>query len=198
MSEGPEPQELFEHVERRHQDIEAAEEEKVKHTDRFTMKAALIASVLAVAAALTSILAGHTINGAILKQIDATDAWATYQSDTTKANIYEASKFIVESITSADQKANDEKSQNIISELARKADKYAKIKIERGHEAREMSLESHKELKKHQQFSLAMACFQIGIVITSVSIIVRRRFLYHIGIAAGLIGSALTVYGLKM
>ena len=194
MSEGPEPQEFFEHVERRHHDIE----EEPKHTDKFTMKAALIASILAVLAALTSILAGHTINGAILKQIDATDAWATYQSDTTKANIYEASKFIVESITSADQKANDTKSQSIISELAKKADLYAKIKIEKGHEAKEMSLDSHKELKKHQQFSLAMACFQIGIVIASVAIIVRKEFLYHIGILAGIIGTTVTIFGLRM
>src|ERR1700734_2885304 len=104
MEEGPEPQELFENVEKSNELLEEREQESKK----FTTRSAVTASILAVLAALGSLLAGHTANDAILKQTQATDQWALFQAKGTKAHIFEGDREVISAIASMEGKESSD------------------------------------------------------------------------------------------
>jgi hypothetical protein len=86
MEEGPEPHEWVERsVEHHHQEHEHPAEDGSR---REIIVSAITAAVLAVFAALGSLLSGHEANQAILNQTRASDQWAYFQSKSTKGHIY--------------------------------------------------------------------------------------------------------------
>src|SRR5437868_1799952 len=97
METGPEPQELLENVEHNRHRLEHDE-----HVDRhFVNKCAITASIMAVLAACGSLLSGHAVNEAIIKQSQATDQWAFYQAKSTKEHLFEGDGFVVASLLRA-------------------------------------------------------------------------------------------------
>lgn len=194
MEEGPEPQELFEQVEHHHHDAEHAEHDASKKS--FIMRSAITASMLAVLAALGSLLSGHAANEAILKQAEASDRWAYYQAKSTKSHIFEGNKLVVQAL--AEQEANKAALPLVTKALKgfdEKIEKYNKEKDEIQKEAQSTQNLSAHEFTKHQQYSLAVACFQIGIVLASVAILVTSTPLYCGSIVAGVIGVGFLFYG---
>jgi hypothetical protein len=192
MEEGPEPQELFEQVEHRHEESEEHEENAKKKA--FTMRSAITASTLAVLAALGSLLSGHAANEAILKQAEASDQWAYYQAKSTKSHIYEGDKYVVQAFAKAN-KISDAEIADSLKDFDKKIAKYESEKNEVQKEAQSIQRFSAEEFNKHQQYSLGVACFQIGIVLASVAILVSSSVLYFGSLGAGAIGVAFLVYG---
>ena len=52
-------------------------------------------------------------------------------------------------------------------------------------EAEQLEAESRHQFHKHHQFAWGIACFQVGIVLASVSILVRIRAIYYLSLLAG-------------
>lgn len=195
--EGPEPQELLEQSEQHQHALEheehSGQEEAGKK--RFIMTSAITASVLAVLAALGSLLSGHAANDAILKQTQASDKWAYYQAKSTKSHIFEGSKSVVEALSSAEGKGKLPEIIDSLSSFDKKIKKYEGEKEEIKKEALAVQGESGALFNKHHHYSLGVACFQIGIVLASVGILVSNRWLLAGSIFTGILGVALLVYG---
>ena len=96
MEEGLEPHEVIERTVEHHHHEEGHRHESAEK--RFLMLAAVAAAVLAVLAALGSLLSGHAANQAILSQTQAADKWAYFQAKSTKGHLYEVSKEVVASL----------------------------------------------------------------------------------------------------
>ena len=62
---------------------------------------AITAAVLAVMAAMASLLSGHAVNQAILAQTRATDQWSYYQAKSTKQQLYEVGGKLIEALAPA-------------------------------------------------------------------------------------------------
>src|ERR1700733_4717209 len=187
MEEGPEPQELFEQVEKSHEASEEASAEHKKQT-AFTSRCAIVASSLAVLAAIGSLLSGHAANEAILKQSEATDQWSYFQAKSTKAHIFEGNKLILEALAKADKAIVSESINSTLSKFDEQSKKESGEKEKIKEEAEALGHESTLCFEKHQNFSYGVACLQIGIVLASVSIMVRNRNLYWGSIGCGVIG----------
>ena len=56
--------------------------------------------------------------------------------------------------------------------------------------------ESRHELHKHHRFALAVAAFQVGIVLASVSLLVRLKAIYALSLVAGAAGVVCLFLGL--
>jgi hypothetical protein len=196
LEEGPEPQELFEQTEHDH---EKSEHEGVPQKTH--MRAAITAANLAVLAALGSLLSGHAANQAILLQSRASDQWAYYQAKSTKGHLYEVSKLLINSLVDVEGKRRPAEGkdsatlQEINSRFDTKAQGYDTDKKQIEEKARHLEEESAHEFLQHQFYSFAIACFQIGIVLASVSILVNNIFLYSGSIVSGAIGIILLVIG---
>jgi hypothetical protein len=191
--EGPEPQELLEDVEKRKEEAEeGGHGEGSPRLVAHRMRCAMAASVLAVAAAVGSLLSGHAANEAILKQSEATDQWAYYQSVSTKGHMYETGKTIVEALAPADG-PGAKRVEAAEKEMDKSMKKYEQKKDEIQKEAKGLGDESTAKFVEHQKFSYGVACFQIGIVLASVSILVAVEWLFHCSMAMGAIGVIFTI-----
>src|SRR5579863_1361367 len=62
-------------------------EEEAEHGGRWVARVAVSSALLAVAAAISALMAGHHANEAMLEQMQATDQWAFYQAKGIKASV---------------------------------------------------------------------------------------------------------------
>jgi hypothetical protein len=194
MEEGPEPQEWVERAAEEHHHAhghgQSGSEAASEH--RSTTLPAITAAVLAVLAALGSLLSGHAANQAILAMTRASDQWAYYQAKSTKGHLYEVGAEIV----SALGQGQNPNPNPALEHFRTEAKRYEREKAEVQHEAEALEHESGHELHKHHCFALSVAAFQVGIVLASVSLLVRLKALYAMSLVAGAAGVAGLVVGL--
>lgn len=186
MEEGPEPQEWIEKAADEHHEHGSSE----KRPEMMT--SAITAAILAVLAAIGSLLSGHSANDAILGQTKATDQWAYYQAVSTRGHLYEVNAELLESLTEAEKR---EAIRPKIDRMVEKSKEYEHKKEQIKKEAEQLVEESRIELRKHSRFSLGVAAFQVGIVLASVSILVQFRPLYYMSLVAGVVGILLLLFG---
>ena len=185
MEEGPEPQEFMEHVEH------SIEE---KHSSKH-MRSAITAAILAVLAALGSLLSGHAANEAILLRSKASDQWSYYQSKSTKAHLYEVNKSLVDTLMQGQTGARTTALADLTKSIEAKMQTYAKEQKDIEDKAIDLEKESEHEFAAHQMYSYAVAFFQICIVLASISILVDSTILFQGSVLGGIIGVVLMVIG---
>jgi hypothetical protein len=174
--------EAHEHTEHAHH---AAHE-----NDPFTSRVAITVAVLAVMAAAASSL--ETVEGglaitasseAVLHQDRATDAWNEYQADSLKKHLYgiaakqggeHADEFRKEA---ADQSAK----QGPIRERAEESEA----------ESKKLMAESAEHEKRHHWLTGAATMIEIGIALSTVAIITKRKPLWLGAVGLGLAGLVL-------
>ncbi len=195
MEEGPEPHEWVERAAEEHH--HGHEEGHEGSTGTMTVSA-VTAAILAVAAAIGSLLSGHAVNQAILEQTRATDQWAYYQAKSTKGHVYLVAGEIVKALTpgAGPGTAAIDSRGRAIELFQQEAERYDREKEEIRQEAEKLEADSRHEFHKHHQFALGIACFQVGIVLASVSILVRLRTIYYLSLLAGAVGVVWTAFGL--
>jgi hypothetical protein len=201
MEEGPEPQEWVERAaEEHHHGHEHAQgqghEPEAKAPDHTT--AAITAAVLAVLAAIGSLLSGHAANQAILGQTKATDQWSYYQSKSTKGHIYEVAGELAQVLATSPGAGGSpvDQTKPVQDRFRVEAKRYDKEKEEIQAEAKKLEEESQHEFHKHHRYALGVASFQVGIVLASVSILVRFKPLQVLSLLAGIAGLACLGLGL--
>ncbi len=148
-------------------------------------KVAVSSALLAVAAAISALLAGHHANEAILEQMKATDQWQYYQAKSIKLAVLQGANELL----AADGKV-------VAPERLAKADKYqAEMKAieEEGHEL-EHSSEAH--MAKHVWLARGVTGFQIAIAMAAIAVLARRPRLWLLSLALGGAGTVFLVLGL--
>jgi hypothetical protein len=74
--------------------------------------------------------------------------------------------------------------------------KYKEDKEDPQQEAQHLEQESARQFDKHHYYALGVAAFQVGIVMASISIMVRYRPVWYLSLAGGAAGAILLVAGL--
>ena len=152
--------------------------------------------MLAVLAAFGSLLSGHAVNQAILEQTKATDQWAFYQAKSTKSQVYQVGGELIKALSLTQSTNTSDSHGASLRHFQEQTERYDREKEEVKKEAEHLEAESQHEFHKHHQFALGIACFQVGIVLASVSILVRIRAIYYLSVVAGAAGMIWTVMGL--
>ena len=149
---------------------------------------ALTMTVLAVLVAVTTVLGHRTHTAAILNQDKATDTWNEYQAHKIRANDTRLTADLLSVVTVADKDA---------------AKKLAADKRDETKDDMAKALDYEKKVEeaeaKGDRFDLAEALLEIGLVITSVTLLTRKRAYWYFGIVSSLggIASAVSVLLLK-
>ena len=164
--------EAMEHVEKTHAMLEKSEHALLRHVP-------LVAAGLAVFAGLSSLMGARTGESmlvtrteAVLSQARATDQWNEYQADSLKAHLGEA--LAIEATAPKTRQT-----------LAASAKEYRA----RQHPLRKLALASEHERdddlarstafeERKQKFDLAVALFEVAIVLTSVAAMTRKPGLF--------------------
>ncbi len=189
MEEGPEPHEWVERTAEEHHHRSAGPgEESARKVPAIT------AAVLAVLAAIGSLMSGHAANEAILAQARATDQWAFYQAKGTKEHVVEVGAEVLEALTGGG--AGTDRAGKAAERLRSETARYAGEKEEIRREAERIEEESRHEYRKHIRFALGISIFQVGIVLASISLLVRYRWLFLASLVCGTAGVVSLVVGL--
>jgi hypothetical protein len=198
MEEGPEPQEWVERAaEEHHHDHSHAHSDGHAHEEAMAgpRASAVTAAVLAVLAAIGSLFSGHAANQAILAQTRATDQWAYFQAKGTKAHLYEIAGDLVKALSPPAVKSDDGPASAALKRFSADEARYTREKDEIRLAAEQLESESREELHKHHRFATGVAMLQVGIVLASVSILVRSRALYVLSLLAGAAGLGFFLLG---
>jgi hypothetical protein len=145
---------------------------------------------------------GHrTHTEAILNQDKATDTWGEYQAKNTRSYNTGLSLDLMKVLPVADKAAAEKIAEGYRDHQAKwngKGEKEGELQ-ELKKEAEGLQNEVKQAEAKAVRFDLAEALLEIGLVITSVTLLTRRRVYWYLGIvfSVGGIASALTVLLLK-
>jgi hypothetical protein len=151
----------------------------------WVMGVALTAAILAAFAAVTSLLAGHHANEAMVEQMESSDQWAYYQAKGIKANLL-ASK--IELLQALDKPVSH-KDEEKIKEYKEEQEKISEIAKEKKHES-----EGH--LHNHVIYARGVTLFQVAIAISAISVLTKKRLFWFVGMAFGAGGLLFFVQGL--
>lgn len=176
-------------MERAEVPLEQAQEE-IAHrahqtTEKWILGVALTAAFLAVLAAITSLLAEHHANEAMIDQIQSSDTWSLYQAESVKANLFSMKIELLEAM----EKTVDEKDRSKV-EGYRKDQKSVKEKAEE----KERASQSH--LRHHTILSASITLFQIGIAVGAISVLTKRKSFWLGSLGFGAAGVVLFVLGI--
>jgi hypothetical protein len=152
-------------------------------------------SVVAVLVAVMTVLGHRTHTEAVLDQNRATDQWNEYQAKKIRSEITKHADDILNVMPVADK-------DKTAKTLKDDADHQAKWKDELPEEqkkAEELQDEVKKAEARADRFDLSEALLEIGLVITSVTLLTRSRIYWYLGIVFSICGivSALSVLALK-
>lgn len=160
-------------------------EEEAEHKGGWIAKVAVSSALLAVAAAISALLAGHHANEAMLEQMKATDQWAYYQA-----------KGIKSALVGANDTQIAANGRPVPADDAQKIQRYdaeQKEIEEKGHELEESS-ELH--MAHHKSFAIAVTLFQIAIAMGAISVLAKKPPLWFVSLALGAGGLVFLVQGL--
>ena len=150
---------------------------------RWSMSVAISTAFMAAFAAVSSLMAGHASNEALINQLKASDQWSYYNAKGVKAEVADAVLQLKDTKKDTSQAATERKAK--LKEDQKEIQK----------KATEFEDESKKELQKDMLLARAVTFFQIAISISAVSLLAKKKplwyvslFLFALGILQFLIG----------
>jgi hypothetical protein len=153
--------------------------ETAKHSgEAWISGVALSTAILAVLAAIASLLSGEHANEAMLNQIEASSQWSYYQAKSIKAAVLDAKIAFTGTPNESDQ-----------SKRARYEKEQQEIKSEA--EAKQAAAKSY--FHKHEVFARAVTMFQIAIAIAAISALTKKRSFWLVSLVFGAFGCAFLV-----
>lgn len=170
--------------------------EHAEHGQESEMRpVAFTMSLLAVLVAVTTVLGHRTHTEAVLFQNKATDLWNEYQARHIRAHDTELAAGLLSTLTVGDKEAAAKQEQKWKDGLAKSTQdqKEAQEKAQAFEEQVELAE------RKADRFDLAEALLEIGLVITSVTLLTRSRIYWYLGMVFSVLGiaSAVSVLMLK-
>jgi len=151
----------------------------------------LTMAVFAVLVAVASLLGHRAHTEEVVLQALASDQWSYYQAKNIRG--HEDDLF---SELAAVMNSNDAAGISKFREkYAQEAERYKHDKDEIQHEARKLEGEVATETKRADRYDLAEVFLEIGLVITSITLLSGRRIFWHLGIVLSVVGVAAAVSG---
>jgi hypothetical protein len=154
-------------------------EEMHEHASRggWIMRVALTSALTAALAAVAALKAGHTANEAMLAQIESANQWNFFQAKSIKASVLRSKMDLLVEMG----KAASPKDEAKASDYEREQDEIKK-------HAEKLAVESHILLHQHQTLSHSVTLFQIGIAVSAMSVLARRRWLWGVSLIFSAVG----------
>jgi hypothetical protein len=141
-------------------------------------------SVLAVLVAVTTVLGHRTHTEAVLDQNKATDKWNEYQAHKIRSNDTLLTADLLSVVAISDKAAAAKIQKTYADHQAKWTEDLKKAKDE----ADALEKEVEKAEARANRFDLGEALLEIGLVITSVTLLTRSRIYWYFGIVFALGG----------
>lgn len=147
-------------------------------------------SVLAVLVAVVTLMGHRAHTEEVVTEIKAADTWAEYQAKNIRYQSYGAFADVVSILPGANEKAT-----KIQEHFRQESERYNHEKDELQTEARKLESEVVTERRKANRYDFGEAMLEMALVITSVTLLTRRRPFWYIGIVFGVAGLIVALSG---
>lgn len=145
---------------------------------------ALTAAFLAALAAVTGLKAGDHANEALFEQVQASDKWNEFQAQKSKTlatlNKNEILVAMGKTVSEADK-----------TKLEEREKKQEELTVE----ARELQHSSGEHMRRHQKLAPGVTMFQIAIAMAAITVLSKRKPIWFVSLAFGLLGVYFLVQG---
>jgi len=148
-------------------------------------------AILAVLVAVVTLLGHRAHTEEVVMQAKASDQWAYYQAKNIRRHEDEIVSDMSSVQATTDAAALGKVREKYSSEAARYKDDQKEIE----EKAKEMEAEVASERNRADRFDLAEVFLEVGLVITSITLLSGRRFFWMMGILLGLIGIVVAATG---
>ncbi len=163
--------------------------------DSFTSRIAVVTAVLSTVGAIFGYMGGHSQNAALLykneaaiQKTSASNQWNYYQAKSNKQNLAELSVTLTQGEDREKFKAAVERYKAEKEEIKAEAEKLEAA-------AKEADKHSEAEMHVHERWALATTLLQIGIALSAIALLTRRRWMLvgvygsaALGVVAGVMG----------
>jgi hypothetical protein len=153
------------------------------HANPSLAPVSLTMAVLAVLVAVAALLGHRAHTEEVVLQAKASDQWSYYQAKNTREHqddLFVASK--ANGATDADRQ-----------KYAQEAERYKHEKDDIQNEARELEREVAIERHRANRYDIAEVFLEIGLVITSITLLSGRRVFWHLGMGFSAIGVVIAI-----
>jgi hypothetical protein len=146
-------------------------------------------SVVAVLVAITTVLGHRTHTEAVLDQNKATDQWNEYQAHKIRANDTALTYDLLSVVTIADKEAAAKIAKSYSDHQA----KWVGDLKDDMEKAEALEADVEKAEKRANRFDLSEALLEIGLVISSVTLLTRMKAYWYLGLVFSILGVASAV-----
>ncbi len=167
---------------------EHAGHEKSLRPVAFTM------SVVAVLVAVVTVLGHRTHTEAILDQNKATDQWNYYQAHKIRSNDTQLAADLLSVVAITDKDG----AKKLAQSYADHQDKWAENLKDEQEKAEALEAKVEKAEARADRFDLGEALLEIGLVITSITLLTRKRAYWFLGLAFSVLGIVASAAGLLL
>jgi len=148
-------------------------------------------AILAVLVAVVTLLGHRAHTEEVVLQAKASDQWAYYQAKNVRRHEDE----IVADVTSVQPTTDAAALAKMKEKYSGEAERYKDEQTEIERQAREMEGEVATERNRADRYDLAEVFLEVGLVITSITLLSGRRIFWLLGIVLGFVGVGLAVSG---
>ncbi|HUJ63156.1 MAG TPA: DUF4337 domain-containing protein [Kofleriaceae bacterium] len=178
------PEEIEVPTEHLHEKM-SEEAEEAKEGRRWISRVAVSSALLAVAAAISALMAGHHANEAMLEEMKATDKWALYQAKGIKSALLQSKIDVLEA-------SGKQVAPAVKADVKRYDDEQGDIK----QDGLELEASSDDHMKHHESFAYAVTIFQIAIALGAIAVLARKPKLWWLSLGGGLAGLVFLILGI--
>jgi hypothetical protein len=164
--------------------------EHAKH-DPTLAPVSLTMALLAVLVAVVSLLGHRAHTEEIVLQSKATDQWAFYQAKNMRRHVDE----LFTDLTSVQATVDAAALSKLREKYSAEANRYKDDQKDLDTEARALEAEVLTEMKRADRYDLAEVFLEIGLVITSITLLSGRRLFWIMGIGLGVVGLVVAATG---
>lgn len=154
--------------------------------DRRLAPVSVTMAVLAVLVAVTSLLGHRAHTEEVVLQAKSSDQWAYYQAKNIRRHTDELFTDLTSVSPTTDQVTLGKLRDKYSQEASRYKDEQKGIEDQ----AHELEVEVAVERNRADRFDLAEVFLEVGLVITSITLLSGRRLFWFVGVVLGVIGVA--------
>ncbi len=155
-------------------------------------------SLLAVLVAVITVLGHRTHTEAVLMQARASDQWNLYQAKKIRQNETQLAADLLSSLAPKGGTGNSAGASAMVSIYKAHLTKWNSDLEQEQERARQFEEGVDRAERKARSFDLSEALLEIGLVITSITLLTRQRAYWFLGLVFGLGGMAVAAQGLLL
>jgi Domain of unknown function (DUF4337) len=167
-----------------HSEVEELHEQAEHGHNPGMARVSFTMAVLAVLVAVVMVLGHRSHTDEILLQNRVTDQWAYYQAKNLRRNNLESLRDLMGVLQGKDP----EKADAVQKKFEASIEKYADDQKEIEHEARALESELQQMGRRADRFDMGEVLLEIGLVVTSITLLTGRRPYWYMGIGFGAAG----------